>query len=45
MDRVIDVEANQAAHYENRAAIYQAMRHDDLYERDIAMADRCRELA
>jgi tetratricopeptide (TPR) repeat protein len=45
MDRAIDVEANQAAHYENRAAIYQAMHQEDLYERDIAMADRCRELA
>lgn len=45
MDHVINREADQAAHYENRAAIYQAMHYVDLYERDIAMADRCREIA
>lgn len=43
MDHVIAREAQEAAHYENRAAIYQAMNWEDLYLHDLRAAQRCRE--
>jgi tetratricopeptide (TPR) repeat protein len=45
MDHVIRLEADHDEHYENRAEIHRAMRCDDLYHNDIAMAGRCREVA
>ena len=45
MDHVIRLEADHDEHYENRAEIHRAMRRDDLYHNDIAMAERCREVA
>jgi tetratricopeptide (TPR) repeat protein len=43
MDHVIGLEADHGEHYENRAEIHRAMHQEDLYRRDIAMAERCRE--
>jgi tetratricopeptide (TPR) repeat protein len=45
MDHVIDRDGRDASQYENRAAIYQAMEREDLYLRDLAAAERCREAA
>jgi Flp pilus assembly protein TadD len=45
MHHVIALDPDEASHYENRAAIYEAMRRDDLHQRDIAMAERCKEAA
>jgi tetratricopeptide (TPR) repeat protein len=45
MDHVIDLDPDEASHYENRAAIYEAMHRGDLHSRDIAMAERCKEAA
>jgi tetratricopeptide (TPR) repeat protein len=44
MNDVIAREPQEAAHYENRAAIYQAIDRRDLHSRDLDMAERCREL-
>ena len=44
MNDVIAREPQEAAHYENRAAIYQAIDRADLYSHDLDMAERCREL-
>ena len=45
MERAITLEAQEPSHYENRAAIYRAMERDDLCERDLQLAERCREFA
>ncbi|HEY2531832.1 MAG TPA: tetratricopeptide repeat protein [Xanthobacteraceae bacterium] len=45
MDHVIAGDAQEAAHYENRAAIYEAMNREDLYLCDLRTAQRCREAA
>ena len=45
MDHVIARDAQEAGHYENRAAIYHAMHLEDLYARDLDIAQRCREAA
>jgi tetratricopeptide (TPR) repeat protein len=45
MDDVIARDTHDAAHYENRAAIYQAMGRQDLYSREIEMAKRYTEHA
>jgi tetratricopeptide (TPR) repeat protein len=42
MNYVIGTEKDDASHYENRAAIYQAMNQEDLYLSDIEAANRCR---
>jgi tetratricopeptide (TPR) repeat protein len=45
MDYVIGRDAHDPAHYENRAAIHQAMRRQDLYDQDMNSAERYREMA
>jgi tetratricopeptide (TPR) repeat protein len=45
MDRAINLESGCAEHYENRAAIHRAMECDDLYRRDLVMAERFRAAA
>jgi tetratricopeptide (TPR) repeat protein len=45
MDHVIAREAREAAHYENRAAIYRAMNLEELCLRDLAKAELCRQAA
>jgi tetratricopeptide (TPR) repeat protein len=45
MDQVIAREARDPAHYENRAAIYQALNLEELRLRDLATAELCREAA
>ena len=45
MDDVVARDTHDAAHYENRAAIYQAMGRQDLYSREIEMAKRYTEHA
>lgn len=44
MDHVIAADPEEAAHYENRAVIHQAMNREDLRLRDLAEAERRREL-
>jgi Tfp pilus assembly protein PilF len=45
MHDVIARDPGEAAHYENRAAIYQATGRRDLELRDLDMAERCKERA
>jgi tetratricopeptide (TPR) repeat protein len=45
MDHVIAHDAQDPSHYENRAAIYQAINREDLYLRDLGLAERVREIA
>jgi tetratricopeptide (TPR) repeat protein len=45
MDHVIALDAQDPSHYENRAAIYQAINREDLYLRDLGLAERVRETA
>ena len=45
MDRAIALEPQQPDHYLNRAEIHKAMAQRDLYQRDLAAAEACREAA
>ena len=45
MNHVIGLDPQEAAHYENRAAIYEAMNQHDLHQRDLAIAERHTEAA
>jgi tetratricopeptide (TPR) repeat protein len=45
MDHVITREAQEPAHYENRAAIYRAMNLEEPCRRDLASAELCRQAA
>jgi tetratricopeptide (TPR) repeat protein len=45
MDHVIALDAQDPSHYENRAAIYQAIDREDLYLRDLGLAEHVRETA
>jgi tetratricopeptide (TPR) repeat protein len=45
MNEVIAREPREPLHYENRAAIYQAIDRRDLHLRDLDMAERCKEFA
>jgi tetratricopeptide (TPR) repeat protein len=45
MNDVIALDPQEPAHYENRAAIYQAIDRQDLYLHDLGMAERCKEPA
>ena len=45
MNEVIARDRQNAAHYENRAAVYQAVNQHDLCQRDLDMVERCKELA
>jgi predicted Zn-dependent protease len=45
MDHVIAREAQEPAHYENRAAIYRAMNLEEPCRRDLASAELCRQAA
>jgi hypothetical protein len=45
MDHVIALDAQDPSHYENRAAIYLAINREDLYLRDLDLAERHRASA
>jgi hypothetical protein len=45
MDRAIALEPQQPDHDLNRAEIHKAMAQRDLYQRDLAAAEACREAA
>ena len=45
MNDVIARDPQNPDHYENRAAIYQAIDRQDLYQRDLGMAELCKEAA
>lgn len=45
MDRVVAAEPRHAAHYENRAEIHKAMGREDLYQRDLELAQGVGEAA